>query len=93
VDKLGVSGSPTTAPASGGATTFPDEAPMAAPYTWYSRTVRITDCGAGAGCSGIVDSGLRQVTVTVTYRPMTGLGLSPSGTAKPATLTMYIAQR
>jgi prepilin-type N-terminal cleavage/methylation domain-containing protein len=93
MDTLGLSASPASAPSSGGATTFPDETPMAAPYSSYSRTVRIAQCGAGADCGGIADPALRQVTVTVTYRPMTGGGLSAAGTAKPATLTMYIAQR
>jgi hypothetical protein len=53
--------------------------------------VRVTSCAAG--CNGIADAGLRQVTVTVSYRPMTGQGLAPDGTAKPATITMYIARR
>jgi prepilin-type N-terminal cleavage/methylation domain-containing protein len=94
VDKLGVSASSTAAPVGGGgAITFPDENPVAAPYTGYTRTVRITSCGAAPGCSGIIDAGLRQVTVTVSYRPMTGFGMAPSTTAKSAVVTMYIAQR
>src|SRR5262249_40371885 len=82
-DKLGVAASSTAAPlGDGGATTFPDESPLASPYAGYSRTVRITDCGVGAGCGGVVDSSLRQVTITVSYRPMTGVGVAASGTTK-----------
>jgi len=66
---------------------------VAAPYTDYTRTVRITSCGVGAGCNGIVNNDLRQVEVTVTYRPMTGIGLSAAGTAKASTVTMYVARR
>jgi prepilin-type N-terminal cleavage/methylation domain-containing protein len=93
-DTLGLSASDTTAPAGdGGVTTFPDESPVDAPYGAYTRTVRITSCGEAPGCSGIVDAGLRQVTVTVSYRPMTGIGVAPATTAKPAIVTMYIAKR
>lgn len=93
LDNLGVSASATVAPVNGGITTFPDESPMAAPYSGYSRTVRVTDCSVGAGCNLIVNADLRQVVVTVTYRPMTGIGVSAAGTAKPATVTMYITKR
>ena len=93
VDNLGVSASAGAAPVSGGVTTFPDENPIAAPYSEYSRSVRVTDCGVGAGCSGIVSADMRQVMVTVTYRPMTGVGVSPAGTTKPAMVSMYIAKR
>lgn len=89
-DNLGVS-SGDAAPQSGGITTFPDEASVAAPYTAYSRKVRITDCAGGGGCAGITDANLRQVTVTVTYRPLTGVGQSPA--TKAATVTMLIAKR
>lgn len=93
VDKLGVSALSTSAPVSGAVTTFPDETPVAAPYTGYDRQVRITNCGAAPGCSGIVDADLRQVTVTVNYLPMTGIGVAPAGTTKSAVVTMYIAKR
>jgi type II secretory pathway pseudopilin PulG len=63
----------------------------------YTRTVRITDCGVAPGCGVapnlIVAPDLRQVTVTVSYRPMTGIGVAPAGTTKSAVTTMYIAQR
>jgi hypothetical protein len=106
LDKLGVSASSTAAPVGScaGGTTFPDENPVpdpcspaclppSGPYGGYTRTVRITSCGVGAGCNGIVDNDLRQVAVTVTYRPMTGIGLSAAGTAKASTVTMYVAKR
>ena len=93
VDNLGLSTSRTSAPVNGAVTTFPDENPVAAPYAGYTRTVRITSCGVGPGCSGIVSAGLRQVTVTASYRPMTGIGVAPATTAKSAVITMYIAER
>ena len=93
VDTVGLSASATAAPVSGAVTTFPDETPVAAPYTQYTRQVRITDCGAGGGCGGIVDSGMRQVTVTVSYRPMTGVGVSAAGSTKSAIVTMFLAKR
>jgi prepilin-type N-terminal cleavage/methylation domain-containing protein len=93
IDLLGVSASTTAAPVGdGGVTTFPDEAPMTAPYTGYSRTVRIKEC-VGAGCGGVVSADLRQVTVTVSYRPMTGIGVAPATTTKSAVVTMYVARR
>ena len=93
IDNLGVSASSTSAPEVGGVTTFADETPLAAPYAGYSRTVRITDCGSGGGCDGTVYPNLRQVTVTVSYRPMTGVGVASSTRTKSVVVTMYIAQR
>ena len=89
VDELGVSSAPTSAPTSGTATTFADEAALPAPYGDYARAVRIIDCGSG-GCSGIEKSDLRQVTITVTYRPM--MGVHVTGIAKIAVTTL-IAKR
>jgi prepilin-type N-terminal cleavage/methylation domain-containing protein len=70
-----------------------DQSETAIPnFNGYSRNVRIVDCGAGAGCSGIVDAALRQVTVSVTYSP----GVSTSSTAtspKTVSVSMLIAQR
>ena len=88
--ELGVSPTPTSAPESGAATTFADEAALPAPYGDYARAVRIIDC-AGGGCSGIAKADLRQVTITVTYRPMTGVG--GAGIAKAAAVTTLIAKR
>jgi type II secretory pathway pseudopilin PulG len=93
VDSIGISASSTAAPQSGGTTTFPDESPVAAPYTQFTRTVRITDCGIGAGCGGLVDAGLRQVTVTVSYRPLTGRGQAAAGSTKSAIVTLVVAKR
>lgn len=93
MDQLGVSATATAAPISscaGGAVTFPDENPVAAPYDAYSRTARVTRCLVAADCNGIVDGDLRQVAVTVTYRAMTGMGL---GTNKATTVSMYVAKR
>jgi prepilin-type N-terminal cleavage/methylation domain-containing protein len=94
VDTLGLSASDAAAPVGdGGLITFPDENPLDAPFDGYTRTVRITDCGVAPGCSGVTDAGLRQVTVTVSYRPMTGVGMAPATRAKSAIVTMYIARR
>src|SRR5262245_49175832 len=51
IDDLGLSASATAAPVSGTVTTFPDEAALAGPHAGYALSVRINDCGAGAGCS------------------------------------------
>ena len=96
VDALGLSASATVAPVgscAGGTVTFADENPVLNQNGAYARTVRITNCGVGVGCNGIVDADLRQVVVTVTYRPMTGTGVSAAGTAKASTVTMYVARR
>lgn len=97
VDKVGVSASTTVAPAGtcagATATTFADEASLTAPYTGFARTVRITGCDVGVGCDGIVDANMRQATVTVTYRPMTGIGATAAGTTKAATVSMYVSRR
>jgi type II secretory pathway pseudopilin PulG len=89
VDELGVS-SPTTAPPrNGGATTFGDENPLPAPFTGYTRQVRVLDCASG--CNGIVGDDLRQVIVTVSFRPLSGIGQAPAD--KSVVLTMLIAKR
>lgn len=91
-DTLGVSASATAAPVGTLGITFPDETPVTAPYTQYTRQVRITDCGVGLGCGGgLVLPGLRQVTITVSYTPLTGVGVGAS--AKSAIVTMLVAQR
>jgi prepilin-type N-terminal cleavage/methylation domain-containing protein len=92
VDQLGVSASATAPPATGGVVTFPDEPTLAAPHEQYARVVRIADCGAGA-CAGIARSDLRQVTVTVAYRPMTGVGVAGPDRLKMATVTTFVAKR
>ncbi len=92
-DNLGVSASTTVPPQSGATTTFPDEGPMGAPYTGYTRTVRVRDCSLAGGCSGITNATMRQVTVTVSYTPLTGVGQAATGTTKSAIVTMFITQR
>jgi type IV pilus modification protein PilV len=93
VDALGVSASSTAAPQSGGTTTFADESPMAAPYAAYTRQVRITDCGTGGGCTGIINSGMRLVTVTVTYKPLSATGQTAGPSSRAVPVSMVIAQR
>lgn len=90
-DQLGLSASSSAAPQSCGTTTFPDETTVATPYTQYSRQVRVIDCGAGAGCQGVVSANLRLVTVTVGYRPLTGVGQAPA--VKQVGVTMLLAKR
>ena len=91
VDRLGVSGSPLSPPQSGSMTTFADEAGLPDPYAGYSRQVRIFDCGLPPGCGAVISTRIRQVTVTVAYRPTT-----TSGTAsldKTVLVTTLVAQR
>jgi prepilin-type N-terminal cleavage/methylation domain-containing protein len=74
-----------------GTVLFPDEdATQINGFPGYSRIVRVTDCGQPPGCSGVTDANLRFVSVTVTYRPLTGRGASP--TTKSATLTMLVTR-
>jgi type IV pilus modification protein PilV len=93
VDNLGLSASSTSAPQSGGTTTFADESPMAAPYAAYSRQVRITDCGVGSGCTGVTNSGMRLATVTVTYKPLSATGQNAASATRSVSVSMVIAQR
>jgi prepilin-type N-terminal cleavage/methylation domain-containing protein len=93
-DKLGASASATVAPVAAGiGVTFPDEPPMAAPYAGYTRTVRVLDCGVAPGCNAIVNAGMRQVIVEVSYTPITGIGQAAAGSTKAATVSMIISQR
>ncbi len=97
VDQLGLSPTPTTAPQTGAAVMFPDESPMAAPYAAYTRRVRISG-GASTACppGGIFPTAApatRQVTVTVSYQPLTGVGQAAAGTTKSAIVTMTRTQR
>lgn len=97
-DKVGVSASSTVAPKDPAAVvTFADENPVAAPYTRYSRQVRITDSVAAAPtctAAGILSgTGVRQVTVTVMYTPLSATGSSAVSGTRPVSVTMQIAQR
>ena len=91
VDRVGLSGSPVAPPQSGGATTFADELALPAPYGGYSRQVRILDCGLPPGCGAVVSARLRQVTVTVAYRPVTAAGLAALDTS--ISVTTLVSQR
>lgn len=93
VDALGVSATGSAPPKSAGLTTFPDESPMPTPYAGFSRTVRVIDCGSGSGCAGVVGADLRQVTVSVSYRPLTGIGQAPAGTKKAAIVSTLVARK
>lgn len=72
------------------ATTFPNETPVTG-FTGYNRTTSITDCSTGAGCAGVVNAGMRLVTVAVTYRPLTGSGVSP--TTKTVSVDWLVSQK
>jgi hypothetical protein len=71
--------------------TFPDESALPNPYAAYSRQVRIVDCGVPPGCGAVTSTILRQVTVTVAYRPVTASGLGASD--KAVSLTTLITER
>ena len=98
IDRVGVSSPSTAAPKDpSAAVTFADENPMAAPYTLYSRQVRITDPGGAApSCTpaGIMSgTGIRRVTVTVTYRPLSATGTNAVSGTRSVSVTMQVAQR
>jgi prepilin-type N-terminal cleavage/methylation domain-containing protein len=98
-DRLGISASSTAAPTDGGGvTTFADENPIAAPYAAYTRQVRIADsvasttvCGPTGAITGTY--GLRTVTVTVTYRPLSATGTNAVSGSRSVVVNMQIAQR
>jgi prepilin-type N-terminal cleavage/methylation domain-containing protein len=82
-DCLGVSSPSTSAPATtadcagtaAGAVSFADESPVAG-FTGYNRTTRIIDCSTTT-CAGLTNpANMRRVTVTVSYRPLTGSGVA-----------------
>jgi prepilin-type N-terminal cleavage/methylation domain-containing protein len=60
-------------------------------FNGYSRNVRVTNCGVGTGCTGIVDAGMRLVTVAVTFQPMTTS--STAAATKTVTVSMVVSQR
>jgi prepilin-type N-terminal cleavage/methylation domain-containing protein len=93
LDQLGVSASSTAAPPN-----FVDESPMAAPYTGYTRQVRITDstpsttaCNAAGVITGTY--GIRRVTVTVTYKPLSATGTNAVTASRSVVVNMQVAQR
>lgn len=71
---------------------FADEASLAPPHAALSRAVRVRDCGIGSGCSGVVSTGVRQVTVTVTYPAAAGQGAA-SAHRGVVTLSTYVGDR
>jgi prepilin-type N-terminal cleavage/methylation domain-containing protein len=88
----------TPAPCTAGhvCVTFPDE-PDVRGFAGYGRSVRVTDCGAAPGCgvapSAVIDANLRLVTVTVTYRPLTGVGAGGATGSRPMSLHLLVAKR
>jgi hypothetical protein len=73
LDNVGGSGSDGSAAVAN----WPDEAYNAIQgYPFHRRTVRIMDCGVAPGCGNpaVQNANLRQVTVSVYFRPMTGGG-------------------
>ena len=61
-------------------------------FNGYSRNIRVSDCSAVGSCyPGIGDPGMRQVTVSVTFQPMTTS--STAASTKTVTVTMIVAQR
>jgi hypothetical protein len=82
---------PDTDPLRETAISFPDEPALPAPHGAFSRFVRIVDCGASDGCSGVRSPGVRQVSVTVEYPgALTGVAASHRG---GVVLTTYIGPR
>jgi len=93
VDTVGLSASDGAAPVGDPGVTFADENPLPGPYANYARAVRVSNCTAAPGCGGIAASDMRQVTVTVSYRPMTGAGIARPTARKSVALTAYITRR
>src|SRR5947207_7837502 len=91
VASLVVSGTTLFPQLSGGTTTFADETRLPDPYAGYSRRVRIVDCGLPPGCGAVISTRLRQVTVTVAYRPITTSGVAAFD--KTVLVTTLVAQR
>ena len=85
-------GGACTTPALGaGTATFADENPVTG-FTGYSRTTWIWDC-ATVDCAGLTTPGasMRLITVTVSYRPLTGAGVAV--TNKSVVIQWAVARR
>lgn len=80
----------TTLPA--GAVTFPDESSVTG-HAGYGRTVRVTDQIGFVCPENPVQICLREVRVTVSYRPMTGVGVGGASTSKAIVLVTQVARR
>jgi type II secretory pathway pseudopilin PulG len=72
-------------------TTYPDESAVTG-YGGYSRNVRITDCGA-TPCASVTNANMRLVRVTVSYKPISGVGATASTASKSAVLELIITKR
>jgi prepilin-type N-terminal cleavage/methylation domain-containing protein len=81
---------PTNISAGGAIPWLADETPVTG-FSGYSRAVRVTDCGSGSGCAAITDPGMRLVTITVSYIPMTGTGVA--ATAKSVQAQTLVSER
>jgi prepilin-type N-terminal cleavage/methylation domain-containing protein len=73
------------------ASLFPDEPVLASPHESFSRSVRVRNCCTASGCAGVQASGVRQVSVTVTYPTAAGQA-SPAGRGT-VLLSTYIGPR
>jgi type II secretory pathway pseudopilin PulG len=75
--------------------TFPDEGYNSIPgYPLYRRQVRIVDCGVAPGCGGgVLNSGIRQVTVSVFFRPLTGEGTINNAIEDVGRMTTFMTLR
>jgi hypothetical protein len=71
--------------------TFPDEPLLAGLYAGYSRQVRIAECSVPPDCGSITSPQIRQITVTVGYRPVAASGLAAD--RKAVSLTTLITAR
>lgn len=83
---------PTSCTSGTSCTTYADESTVSG-FTGYSRTVRTTDCSTGSGCMGITDAGMRLVTVSASYHPLSGAGGTAADAKKSATIELLIAKR
>lgn len=102
-DCVGVSASATSAPVTGswtncpgtapaGLVTYPDEAyGSMTGSAGYRRTTRIIDCVTG--CAGVTDTYLRQMTVTVFFRPAGASGALQTAQEQGVQLTSLKAKR
>ena len=82
---------PTACTSGTACTTFADESAVTG-YSGYSRNVRITDCGATT-CAGVMNASMRLIRVTVSYKPISGVGATGAGAQKSAVLEMIMSRR
>ena len=96
VDQLGGAGSNgnDAVTVAGFASRWPDETAVAG-YPTFQRQVRIRDCSVAPGCGIATDATLatlRQVTVTVTFSRMTGLGTRDASAPAAVRLVTYLTR-